>query len=481
MNSNTLAFALTLLAFTAACDSSDVGVEEDVGSDSAGLASPPQLTDPHPCPGMPGFTCSTLDAPLDYRHPARETLKLQVATADNADAPKGVLLFLTGGPGQPGVPFISRLKTRIPEVANDYRLVMIDQRGTGELGAIDCPALQREIGGGSDIWTPTPDAVAECASLLGDKAPFYSSDDTVADLERLRRALGVPKMVLDGVSYGTITAARYALAHPRNVRKVVLDSVAPYHITPDASLYLTGQRASARILRDACAAAPACDFDPAEDLAAVVRSRDAEAGVRLFHTVVTYEYVDPSYRNPNPPNFPPGQGDMVGALHEARQGNPAHLDRLVAILRPGGGSIADFSMGLHVATVCADYRFVWGNAATPIELRGPLLDFAERRLRDSDTWPFTPAVAVNQGFSKTCLQWPVERPGSNPMGPLPDIPILLLNGDHDMATPLEWARQVAANAARGELVIVKGEAHSIQNRERGRAGRDALIRFLAKP
>ena len=55
---------------------------------------------------------------------------------------------------------------------------------------------------------------------------------------------------------------------------------------------------------------------------------------------------------------------------------------------------------------------------------------------------------------------------------------LLLNGDRDLSTPLEWARQEAALAPQGKLVVVPGASHSIQTRERGDAGRRALQEFL---
>ena len=91
-----------------------------------------------------------------------------------------------------------------------------------------CPGLQAQTGS-SDIATPSRDAVTECARILGDTAPLYSTDQSVADFDQLRRALGVSKLVVDGVSYGSFTAARYAIAHPGNVSKVVLDSVLPHH------------------------------------------------------------------------------------------------------------------------------------------------------------------------------------------------------------------------------------------------------------
>jgi pimeloyl-ACP methyl ester carboxylesterase len=431
----------------------------------------PKLTDPHPCPGQPGFTCSTLTVPLDHTGRVPGTLDLPVATADNVTAPKGVLLFLTGGPGQGGVGTITRIATqRLPEVAKDYRFVMLDQRGTGPQGALRCPGLQAQMGS-SDIATPTPDAVTECARILGDTAPLYSTDQSVADFDQLRQALGVPKMVVDGVSYGSFTAARYAIAHPGNVSKVVLDSVLPHHSTPSATLYLTGLTAEARVLRLACSVAPACGFDPAEDLAWVVRHRSTADGVKIFDAMVAYEFNDPTYRDQ-------AAGDVIGALHAARGGAPDWLDELVKGYTTEDVDPAAYSTGLHAATLCADQRFPWGTSATPVALRQSLLSLAARTLPAQATWPYTTAVATQQGFIQGCLPWPAERVGSNPATRLPDVPVLLLNGDRDLSTPLEWAREEATQAPRGRLVVVPGESHSIQNRERGHAGRDALISFL---
>jgi pimeloyl-ACP methyl ester carboxylesterase len=458
-----------------------------VGGSATAAPSPgiaPVLKSPHPCLDgqgqvQPGFTCWTLTVPLDHSGRTPGTLDLQVGMSDNAAAPKGVLLFLTGGPGQGGVSYLQRIRDqRLPELASQYRLVMIDQRGTGALGAINCPKLQAQVGS-SDIAVGSPDAIDECSGIIGAKAPFYGTDQTIGDLDSFRQALGVRKMTVDGVSYGSWTAARYAIAHPNRVSKVVLDSVLPHHATVANSLYLTGLRAQARVFRDACATAPACGFDPAEDLAWVVRHRSTADAVRLFDANVTYEFVDPTFRNPDPIPGSGLPGDLMGALHAARGGDPARLDAIVAALNPADGTPpAAFSSGLHAATLCADLRFPWGDASTPKAARQPLLNLAERRLRSRDVWPYTPQVAVSQGFAQTCLRWPVVRPNSNPAGRLPNVPVLLVNGDRDLSTPLEWAREEAALAPQGKLVIVKGAAHSIQNRELGRAGRDAVISFL---
>jgi pimeloyl-ACP methyl ester carboxylesterase len=416
---------------------------------------------------MGGFTCSTLTVPLDRSGRIKGTLQLNVAAADNTRADRGILLFLTGGPGQPGVGAVGRVASRLTPLLAAYRLVMVDQRGTGGT-AIQCPQLQAEVGS-SDLAVPSAAAVRECASRLGATRGLYSTRDTVADLDALRQALGVDSWTLDGVSYGTFVAARYAIAHPKNVRALVLDSVLP-HTDPqaDEALYLTGMRATARVLRAACADL-ACGFDPAADLAWVVRH--GIDPVKVWDAIVTYEFVDPEYQR------------MLTALHEARQGDSTALNSLVASMHQGGAAPAEvFSSGLHAATLCADLRFPW-TSATPLVQRPALLARRMKPLPDSAFWPYTRAAAAGNGIVKTCMKWPVTPAvPAPPVGSkLPPVPVLLVNGDHDLSTPLEWAREEARLAPRGKLVIVPGASHSVQTRERGGVGRAAVQAFLLGP
>ena len=43
------------------------------------------------------------------------------------------------------------------------------------------------------------------------------------------------------------------------------------------------------------------------------------------------------------------------------------------------------------------------------------------------------------------------------------MPALLLNGDRDLSTPMEWARRAAERAPGGRLLIVKGAGHDVQD------------------
>ena len=67
------------------------------------------------------------------------------------------------------------------------------------------------------------------------------------------------------------------------------------------------------------------------------------------------------------------------------------------------------------------------------------------------------------------LDWPATQPApeTSQKSRLPAVPTLILAGDHDLSTPLEWAQEEAASAPLAKLVIVHGAAHSIQTREPG--------------
>src|SRR5262249_6643579 len=153
-------------------------------STSASTHPRPVLADSHPCSGAAGFTCSMLTVPLDPSGQVPRTLRLHVAAGNNTKAPPGLLLFLTGGPGQPGVPFISRIKSRLAPLFPAYRLVMFDQRGTGQFGAINCPALQKAVGG-SDIAVPPPAAGGQCAPIIRPNPRLYSPPATAPPIATL--------------------------------------------------------------------------------------------------------------------------------------------------------------------------------------------------------------------------------------------------------------------------------------------------------
>jgi pimeloyl-ACP methyl ester carboxylesterase len=456
--------AAVLLALVPGCTSPG---SRPAGAGQAGAGQAGDLTglrDVRPCPGMQAFSCGSLSVRLDPFGPAAGRLSLRVAMSDAASAPRGVLVFLTGGPGQPGVPFASRLASRLGPALRGYRLVMFDQRGTGA-GALDCPALQQQMGG-SDLTMPAAAAVRSCAAAIGPDRRYFATADTVADIEALRAALRVTRLTLDGVSYGSYVAEQFALAHPAEVNRLVLDSVVPsWNVDP---LQLASMRQTATVLRDACRA-QGCAFDPAIDLAVVVRRY--HDGPALLDVLVAMSVGDPSF---------PG---VPAVLHAAAAGHAAGLDALIARVRAADAATpGELSQGLHASTLCADMPMPWGGPGTPLAARPAALARSVARLTTAQVWPFDRATAAGNGIVRTCLYWPptpTPRAGTAPRAELPRVPVLLLAGGHDLSTPLAGARAQAALAPDGRLFVVPAAGHSVQSRAAGNPAEAEVARFLA--
>ena len=420
-------------------------------------ASTPGLTGSHPCAGVAGFTCSTLRVPLDHHGANRRTLDLAVAVEDKLAATH-FLLLLTGGPGQPGVPFATRLSSKVTATLPDYRMVLIDERGTGA-NALQCPELQKQMGS-TDLAVPTPQAVTDCAAAIGPDRRFYGTADTVADLDELRAALGADTITVDGVSYGTYVAERYAITYPSRVAKVVLDSVLP----DDAAepLSQTPMHATGRVLRAICALR-ACPGDPVADLAKTVRMRTD--GSEILNALTIDGIVDPDYNG-------------VPEMHDAAQGNFAHLDGLIAGVHQGSADTPEnLSQGLHASTLCADGQWPWVIAQAPLARRLATLHAAAADLPESAVYPFDLRTAEGNGIAQTCLYWP-DSPVPHRAGTMQRVPTLLLGGDRDLSTPIEWLREEAARVPGSQVVIVPGAGHSVQSRSANDAARRAVHEFL---
>ena len=109
----------------------------------------------------------------------------------------------------------------LPGMIGDHRdVVAIDVRGTGPLGAIDCPDLQD----GSASYEAWAAAVDACGAQLGDAADDYGPVDRALDVEAVREALGYDQIVYHGQSFASVDVQAYAARFPERLKAVVLDS-----------------------------------------------------------------------------------------------------------------------------------------------------------------------------------------------------------------------------------------------------------------
>jgi pimeloyl-ACP methyl ester carboxylesterase len=138
------------------------------------------------------------------------------------------------------------------------------------------------------------------------------------------------------------------------------------------------------------------------------------------------------------------------------------------------------SQGLHASALCADWRFPWGDSQTPVSGRGAKLARDASRLRRQSVAPFDRATATGNGVVQECLPWSPTGPTPDSARLLPRVPTLLVSGDRDLSTPLEWARREMAITPVGRLVVVHGAGHSVQVRAMSDAGRRSVVDFLTR-
>src|SRR5918997_1929379 len=213
----------------------------------------------HGCPEADGVRCAQLNVPLDHSGATPGSIGLRVARVSFSRKRDRHLMYLSGGPGGAGVVEMIDVLLEVPRLMREFTVLGFDQRGTGRSGLLRCPEMER------DPRLRSTSAGEACARRIGPRRAFYTTPDTVQDMEALRVAAGADKLTLFGISYGTELALAYARAYPHRVERLILDST----VDPDESdpFGLAGFRAMIPSLRALCpGGCRAYGSDPAADL-----------------------------------------------------------------------------------------------------------------------------------------------------------------------------------------------------------------------
>jgi pimeloyl-ACP methyl ester carboxylesterase len=413
-----------------------------------------------PCGKPTGVLCTEVVVPLDRSGFVPGTVTLHVEVLPASGTPRGTIFLIAGGPGQgsarsyalgdPGA--VNLYHFLFP----GYTLVAYDDRGTGASGLLDCPELQK-----ANTADTERAAAAVCAAQIGPARDFYSTGDHAEDMEAVRQALGVDKIALFGVSYGTKLALAYALAHPDHVERLLLDSVLPTNLPdPFAGDVLRAMPATLNAFcSDGGCKSATSNF--ASDVAFVANKLAAKplvgtiAGhkMRIDGLEVLSVVLDADLN--------PGlAAELPAVMKAARNGNTQPLVR-AAFLHDGTSleDAADLSFALYAATDCHDGPFPW-DPSTPPEQRTALEQAAIAALPAGSLGPFG-SWAAQFGNADFCLNWPSPAGGA-PLGagPLPNVPMLAVSGGFDMRTPTGGAAAVVAQFPQGHLLVVPGVGHS---------------------
>ena len=440
-----------------------------------------------PCARASPLLCAKITVPLDRSGAVPGTISLHAERLRPRGPRQGAMFALAGGPGEAASPYIFDWAFTFAPALRNRDLVVFDQRGTGLSGALRCRGLFVPV-----TRTPLEQAQAaeRCAQTLGPRRAFYTTRDSVDDIDAVRRAVGVDKITLFGVSYGTKVALGYAAKYPQHVERLVLDSV----VEPNGPGAFGQESLAAipRVLRTLCLrGCEGVTKDVLDDLKAVLasmrggllhgplvgvdgRSQRARIGrLRLMALLFAGDF-DGTLR-----------AALPAALRAARDGDTAPLLRLALRSERGAGPTPAIylSDALYVATVCEEGPLPW-DRTTPVEGRMAATNASVRALPPGALGPFDrTSVLYGSAPFQLCSRWPTAPAApALPDGPFPAVPTLIVSGEDDLRTPIESARRIAARTPGATLVTVPDMGHSVMSGFPRRCGvRAADDFFMGRP
>lgn len=414
-----------------------------------------------PCQ-LPGLEeaarCGRLEVPEDPGAPAGRKIPLNIAVLPAlGGAPSADPVFaIAGGPGEPAAALASLFVQLLEGVRATRDVVLVDLRGTGGSNRLDCPLPGSDDDPQSFLGDFLPvEPLRECLaklSNLGVDPRLYTTAHAVEDLEAVRAALGYDKVNLYGVSYGSRVALVYLRNHPERVRSAALHGVVPTDLKAPLHFAEDSQRSLDLLLAE-CEADEACRsaYPGLKDKLAAVEQRLAQAPAAV-------EIEDPKTKKRVKLTisrdlfneelrwrlYGEGPSPIPEYIQKASEGDFSKLAAALLRQRRVIASGAALSLGTWLAVTCAeDVPFIEPEEAKRLA-RGTFLGTyrVDQQARACSVWP---RGKVPAGFAD-----PVRS----------DVPVLLLSGDRDPATPPRYGEQVVRGLSRAKHVVFPRSAHA---------------------
>jgi pimeloyl-ACP methyl ester carboxylesterase len=432
-----------------------------------------------PCPGVPAY-CGSLDRPLDPTGaiPGRISIHFEYYPHSGPGKAQGTLVATEGGPGYPATLSRDDYLALFKPLRLRRDVLLMDNRGTGQSGAVDCRELQT-----AEKWTVA--LTGACGRSLGEGATLYSTAYAVDDLAAILDALNIGRIDLYGDSYGTYFEQVFAVRHPNSLRSIVLDGAYPLN-GPDYPWYPSYAPAMRDKFNIACRRFEPCARLPGSSIEHILpvlqelrarpfhaRAADSDGKMREF-TADSSQLAILMYGSA--PALATVR-DLDAAARAFADGDRVPVLRLMAETISGVDSrdpTADatrWSAGLAAAVMCQDPPQIFDMRLPPI-LRTADRDhaIAERQLKAPNTYaPFTideyRGMPLDYSFIDQCVEWPVA-PSSHPASHVvaadaqyPDIPALIISGELDnITTPADGAA-VAGAFKHGTQIRIANSFH----------------------
>jgi pimeloyl-ACP methyl ester carboxylesterase len=426
----------------------------------------------------PDGMCGTVTVPLDRTDPSKGTIDIFFLFFPHRDPgpASSAILVTEGGPGLSVTQdqFLRDFYPDIFEPVMDTRdLILLDQRGVGKSGAINCPKLQHAAG-------PIRKAIRGCGEQLGATASLYASDNVALDIEAVRSALGIDLLDFYGGSNAAVEIQAYAARFPQHLRSAVLDSPVSSIVPNPFDVY--SARGWLRAAKLICSRSGSCSAEHRNTERAIAWlakrlrrhplegvGRDASGErheVRVTEGVMLWSLLGSDAGGHVAPS-------EIGAAAQAlRRGDRRPLLRLAA--ENSGpffgdeGKAIQFSAGESFARYCNDNPMPWDKSAAR-SVRKEQYEAARAALPSDTFRPFSVSawlapVPIGPLGPDACIDWPApfyDIPSPIPVGAqLPgNVPALVLTGDIDLSTVSSTARLLADAWPNSNLVKIRNAAH----------------------
>ena len=361
------------------------------------------------------------------------------------------IVVLAGGPGQGAVSLAAQVMPLFTRLNDSRDIVFLDQRGTGDSNPLDCEDDEPQ-----SMQSLFEDAMPErvvrkCLEQLDGDPRLYVTPLAVADLEEVRAGLGYPKVNLWGGSYGTRVALEYIRRHGDRVRTATLDGVAPPDMKLPLSFVSDGEAALGRLL-EACEMEALCRKTYPD-----LRQTIAELRGELARKPVRVSIQDP--RTGDRETISVTQNVFLSGLFR-----PLYVAEMASLLPFGVAAAAagDFnpllaqnlefaddisenlSVGMHLSVVCAEDI----PRISPQDLEALDRSFFGRALVDD--------------FMRACRMWPRGKLPPDYYDPVKsDVPVLILSGGIDPATPPRHGEAVARSLTNARHFVAPQLGHGV--------------------
>lgn len=449
----------------------------------------------HRC-DTPAPWCGTLERPLDPSALGARKIPVYFEYYPHSAAASaaGTLVGATGGPGFPTTGSADEYLELFAPLRERYDVVLMDYRGSGHSGAIDCRELQRapEL---------TEANIGVCGRSLGGSAALYSTTLAADDLAAILDALAIGRIGLYGESYGSYFAQVFARRHADKVRALVLDGAYPLEL-PDYAWYPHYAPAMRDKFNIACERAPPCRALPGNSIEHItpaleqLRQKPLQARVRYGDDKVMTFTADATQLAITMFAGYPAHATLREVDAAARAfagGDNLPLLRLMAETRLSTPSVdptqsaLQFSAGLELAVLCLDPPQIFDMRLDPAERREQRDRLIAQRKRTApDTYaPFTideyRRMPLDYSYLDQCVEWPSSSAAPLVSGapPYPAVPVLVISGELDSNTPVTDGAAAAAHYPHAHHVVIANSYHvNALPHARSECGATLVRRFM---